>query len=361
MACVDPPGLLDPSSSTPSDRIRAWPKTCLSSQPGKRSPGDLGDALTRSTPQALEVNSTKWSRTVKPSLKFGTSGLRGLATDLIGPEARRYVRAFLRALQDRGELVPGLYLGGDFRESSAQIIEDCVAAAAELGIKAICCGTLPTPALAMHAMAASAPSIMVTGSHIPQDRNGLKFYTRLGEISKADEAAIVKGLEAATPGNYRAFAEDEAAAARQRYVVRYSDFLPRGALQGMRIGVFEHSSVARDLLVEILASFGAEITRLGRIDGFIAVDTEALSDPVLQQLEGWVRQHKLDAIFSTDGDADRPLMIDGTGRGDTGHIQYRDRSRWLLRGRSSNSRGLAIRHRSHDERHPCRRPPRHRL
>lgn len=298
---------------------------------------------------------------MKPSLKFGTSGLRGLATDLIGPEARRYVRAFLRALQDRGELVPGLYLGGDFRESSAQIIEDCVAAAAELGIKAICCGTLPTPALAMHAMAASAPSIMVTGSHIPQDRNGLKFYTRLGEISKADEAAIVKGLEAATPGNYRAFAEDEAAAARQRYVVRYSDFLPRGALQGMRIGVFEHSSVARDLLVEILASFGAEITRLGRIDGFIAVDTEALSDPVLQQLEGWVRQHKLDAIFSTDGDADRPLMIDGTGRGDTGHIQYRDRSRWLLRGRSSNSRGLAIRHRSHDERHPCRRPPRHRL
>lgn len=151
-------------------------------------------------------------------------------------------------------------------------MEDCVAAAAELGVKAISCGTLPTPALATHAIAARAPSIMVTGSHIPEDRNGLKFYTRQGEISKADEVAIVNALEAQMPGYYKATAEDETGPARQRY----TDFLPPEALQGIRIGMFEHSSVARDLLVEILAFFGAEVTRLGRIGGFIAVDTEAL-------------------------------------------------------------------------------------
>lgn len=249
-----------------------------------------------------------------PSLKFGTSGLRGLATDLIGPETRRYARAFLRVLQERGEAIPALYLGGDFRKSTAQIIKDCTAAAAELGIKVIYCGTLPTPALAAHAIAAGAPSIMVTGSHIPEDRNGLKFYTRQGEISKADEMAIAEALETETPGDYQASAEDETAAARQRYIERYADFLPPRALEGMRIGVFEHSSVARDLLVDILASFGAEITRLGRIEGFVAVDTEALFDPVFQPLEGWVRQHRLDAVVSTDGDADRPLLMDGTGR-----------------------------------------------
>lgn len=66
--------------------------------------------------------------------------------------------------------------------------------------------------------------------------------------------------------------------------------------------------------MDILASFGAEITRLGRIEGFVAVDTEALSDTVFRPLEGWVRQHRLDAIASTDGDADRPLLMDGAGR-----------------------------------------------
>ncbi|EYB47298.1 hypothetical protein BU65_24160 [Escherichia coli] len=35
------------------------------------------------------------------------------------------------------------------------------------------------------------PGIMVTGSHIPYDRNGLKFYTPEGEITKADEQEIL--------------------------------------------------------------------------------------------------------------------------------------------------------------------------
>ena len=34
------------------------------------------------------------------SLKFGTSGIRGLATDLVGEESRRYAAAFLRYLED---------------------------------------------------------------------------------------------------------------------------------------------------------------------------------------------------------------------------------------------------------------------
>ena len=36
------------------------------------------------------------------SLKFGTSGLRGLATDLVGAESRRYTAAFVAHLRTRG-------------------------------------------------------------------------------------------------------------------------------------------------------------------------------------------------------------------------------------------------------------------
>lgn len=55
-------------------------------------------------------------------------------------------------------------------------------------------GAVPTPVLALAARNAAA--IMITGSHIPADRNGLKFYTRSGEITKADEAKIQDGLGA---------------------------------------------------------------------------------------------------------------------------------------------------------------------
>ena len=52
-------------------------------------------------------------------------------------------------------------------------------------------GMVPTPVLyfATHHLGA-ASGVMVTGSHIPADRNGLKFYLPGGEIAKSDEAAI---------------------------------------------------------------------------------------------------------------------------------------------------------------------------
>ncbi len=53
------------------------------------------------------------------------------------------------------------------------------------------CGRVPTPALALAGLARVVPSIMVTGSHIPFDRNGIKFYTPRGEISKQDEQPIL--------------------------------------------------------------------------------------------------------------------------------------------------------------------------
>ena len=66
----------------------------------------------------------------------------------------------------------------------------CASAAKQLGLTVIYYGVIPTPALAYKAMAMGVPAIMVTGSHIPFDRNGLKFYRPDGEISKADELAI---------------------------------------------------------------------------------------------------------------------------------------------------------------------------
>jgi phosphomannomutase len=253
------------------------------------------------------------------SLKFGTSGLRGLASDLVGNAARRYAGAFARHIVGTGQAGSGrVYLARDYRESSPAIVADCAIAVRAAGLEPVDCGVLPTPALALHAMADGGTAIMVTGSHIPADRNGLKFYVPKGEISKVDEAGIVAALLDAVPDGLGG-ARDAYPQAGDRYRQRYRGLLPADALDGWRIGVFEQSSVARDLLVSLLTRAGALVVRLGRSESFIPVDTEAFSDAIFAPRFDWIAQHRLDAIVSTDGDGDRPLVIDGAGefvRGD---------------------------------------------
>lgn len=255
------------------------------------------------------------------SLKFGTSGLRGLAVDLQGQAARQYVTAFLAHLATSGQGGGGrVYLARDFRASSQAIVDDCAVAIAQFELEPVDCGAIPTPALALHAMVAGCAAIMVTGSHIPADRNGLKFYGPAGEISKDDEAGILAALSTRPTADRRAIAmADEAGLAVERYVERFATLLPPGALSGLRIGVFEHSSVARDLLLDVLARAGAQTIGLGRTESFVAVDTEAFGDAVLAPLKGWIESEDLDLLVSADGDGDRPLLMDGNGefvRGD---------------------------------------------
>ena len=258
---------------------------------------------------------------VAASLKFGTSGLRGLAQDLVGREARRYTAGFLAHLGQQGLLGPGpVLLGRDRRASSPQIAEDCAVAVAAAGRQPIECGCLPTPALALQAMALGCPAIMITGSHIPADRNGLKFYTPRGEITKADEEGILAALPVQGPEATGPVAmADGNPQAGDRYRQRYRGLLEAGSLGGWRLGVFEHASVAADILVSLLTRAGAEVVRIGRSADFVAVDTEAVADPVFAERHDWIRSHRLDGIVSTDGDGDRPLVIDDTGdflRGD---------------------------------------------
>ena len=244
------------------------------------------------------------------TVKFGTSGLRGLVTGMTPALITAHVQAFLVACDTGGVLC----VGRDLRPSSPRIAEDVIRAARAMGCRVIDCGALPTPALALAAQAAGAGAVMVTGSHIPADRNGLKFYTRTGEITKADEAAILAHLDdthspADTPGIL--VTDDTAAAA---YVARYVDAFGAGALGGQRIGVYSHSAVGRDDLMQILTALGAEVVELGRSAHFIPVDTEAVDAQTRAQIAAWVAEHSLDALVSTDGDSDRPLLADETGR-----------------------------------------------
>ncbi|OOY18433.1 phosphomannomutase [Thioclava sp. DLFJ5-1] len=241
--------------------------------------------------------------------KFGTSGLRGLVTELTDALVTDYTRAFISACP-QGEAV---HVGWDLRPSSPAIAETVIAAIRAAGLTAIREGALPTPALALASMGAGNSAIMVTGSHIPADRNGLKFYVPHGEIAKEDEAAILDRLGQDHPAAEKPGPEIPGADSAARYIARYVDGFGAEALDGLRIGVYQHSSVARDILVTAVQAMGATAVPLARSDVFIPVDTEAVDPDTRKTLQGWCAEHGLDAVISTDGDADRPMLSDETG------------------------------------------------
>lgn len=248
---------------------------------------------------------------------FGTSGARGLVADMTDAVCFAYALAFLHAVDAR----PGsrVALGMDLRPSSPRIAGACAAAIRHAGLEPDFCGAIPTPALAFYAQEQGMPAIMVTGSHIPFDRNGIKFYRAEGEITKADEVAI---NNAALPMPDEVAAEDlppANPAATKLYADRYLDFFPGQPLQGMRLGFYQHSSLARDILTDIAQGLGAQVIPLGRTDAFVPIDTEAVSEADAAMARRWAEEHQFDAILSTDGDADRPLLGDEQGhwlRGD---------------------------------------------
>jgi phosphomannomutase len=278
-------------------------------------------------------------------LKFGTSGRRGLVADLTQLEVYLNATAELEYLQSLPKAAGGIargdefYFACDLRPSSTALVGQRGAIATAIaralkdaGMKPAFLGAIPTPALASYALARGKGSMMVTGSHIPFDRNGYKTNSSAGELLKRDEAPIQSRSEqvrarlyaqpaAASPfdasGRLREGATElpaPAPAAAEAYLRRYTEFFAGQSLQGMRLLVYQHSAVGRDLLVELLRRFGAEVIPAGRSETFVPIDTEAIDAEqlgVIGQLAAaaWRQHGPLDAVVSTDGDSDRPLIL----------------------------------------------------
>lgn len=275
-------------------------------------------------------------------LTFGTSGLRGLISDITDIEAYVNTRGFLRYLGDKKEGARGetLSLGLDLRPSTPRIARAVAQAFHDEGVLVENVGQLPSPALLSYALGQGRASVMVTGSHIPFDRNGIKFNLKAGEVLKEDEPGILdRVLEVRSEEYNRPVGESvfddkgfflpnraqalppETPAAREAYLRRYRDFFPAQGLLGVRVLFYQHSAVGRDIITDILRGAGAAVLPVGRSEEFVPIDTEDISDDRLRDLQCMADNARgkgapVDALVSTDGDSDRPLVCgvrsDGT-------------------------------------------------
>ena len=278
-------------------------------------------------------------------LGFGTSGRRGKVVDLTQLEIYLNALAELEYLQSLPLTEGGIRRGEDFyfaydlrpsssefvaqEEGRGEIAQAIVKAITDAGMQAVNLGRIPTPALASFALSRNKGSIMVTGSHIPFERNGYKTNSSRGELLKQQEAPINEQVRQVRqrlyeqPWEQSLFDERgmlkcghqelpaEHGAARAAYIERFTNFFSGSTLKGKRILVYQHSAVGRDLLVEILERLGAQVVKGGRSDTFVPIDTENIDAAQLAVIQGLADASSgpLDAVVSTDGDSDRPLVL----------------------------------------------------
>ena len=279
-------------------------------------------------------------------LSFGTSGLRGLVTDMTDLECYINMVGFLRFLEQTGEIQAGslINLAGDLRVSTPRIMATVQQAALDGGYEIEYYGLIPTPALALRSLKQAVPGVMVTGSHIPADRNGIKFYKSAGEVLKPDEAAI-KAAVAEVRAEIYAMTEfkfdssgmllnsaavgEVSDVAATEYLARYVDVFA-GTLNNRKIVLYQHSAVGRDLLVTLFEALGAKVVAVGRSEVFVPIDSEnvqAAEQAYFRELAG--KYPDAFAIISTDGDSDRPFLIDEAGEFHRGDVLGAVVATWL--------------------------------
>ena len=256
---------------------------------------------------------------------FGTDGVRGrVGVSPITPDfvmrlgyAAGRVLAKAKAGSTSGGR-PTVLIGKDTRISGYMLEASLEAGFSAAGVDVMLAGPMPTPAIAYltRALRLSA-GVVISASHNPYHDNGIKFFSESGsKLPDAVESAIEALLDdpivcVASEKLGKAKRLDDA---RGRYIEFCKSTFPNELdLRGLKIVVDCAHGAAYHIAPDVFHELGAEIVPIGTQpnglninDGFGATAPEALAEAV--------KSHKADLGIALDGDADRLLMVDATGR-----------------------------------------------
>ena len=253
---------------------------------------------------------------------FGTDGVRGVANEVLTPElALDLALAAARVLSEAGEFTghrPFAVVGRDPRASGEFLEAAVVAGLASAGVDVIRLGVLPTPGVAFLTASTGADfGVMLSASHNPMPDNGIKFFARGG--TKLDDA-----LEDAIEGRLgeRWSRPTGAAVGRVRedpslgesYIAHLVDSLERPvSLDGITVVVDCANGAAFQTGPAAFESQGAKVIRIHAEPDGTNINLNAGSTH-MDALRSAVIDHGADLGIALDGDADRCLAVDATGR-----------------------------------------------
>ncbi len=253
---------------------------------------------------------------------FGTDGIRGLvgAAPITPDFVMRLGYAAGKVLTNAqsATVKPTVLIGKDTRISGYMLEAALEAGFAAAGVDVMLAGPMPTPAIAYLTRALRlAAGVVISASHNPYQDNGIKFFSHLGaKLPDAVENAIEIELESPmscveSDKLGRAKRLDDA---QGRYIEFCKSTFPNELdLRGLKIVVDCAHGAAYNIAPHVFHELGAEVIAIGnKPDGFNINDGFGATSP--DAMAAAVRAHGADLGVALDGDADRLIMCDASGR-----------------------------------------------
>ena len=254
---------------------------------------------------------------------FGTDGIRGsVGTAPITPDFVMHLGHAAGKVLARSENAvtgrPTVLIGKDTRISGYMLEAALEAGFTAAGVDVLLAGPIPTPAVAYltRALRLSA-GVVLSASHNPYQDNGIKFFSAQGNklpdaVEEAIEAALETPMLCVTSEKLgRAKRLDDA---RGRYIEFCKSTFPNELdLRGMKLVVDCAHGAAYHIAPDVFHELGAEVVAIGnQPNGFNINERCGATAP--QALSEAVRTHSADLGIALDGDADRLIMVDSSGR-----------------------------------------------
>ena len=241
---------------------------------------------------------------------FGTDGVRGVAgVDLTSDLARELGAAAAR-FAGRGEAI---VIGRDTRESGPELEAALVEGIVSAGGRAVRTGVLPTPGVAVLArLEGAALGCVISASHNPYQDNGIKFLRGDGrKLSDGDESAIEALIGEVTVGDDGDASVLEGAA--ETYVAWLAENFGEGVASGPPIGVDCANGAAFAVAPALFRALGEPVAVIGDTPDGRNINL-GVGSTHLDAISRLVAERGLWAGIAFDGDADRCLAVDSTGR-----------------------------------------------
>ena len=271
---------------------------------------------------------------------FGTDGVRGTANThpmtaemalRLGEAAGRYFR------RDGGDS-HRVVIGKDTRLSGYMLENALTAGLTGTGMNVLLLGPVPTPAVGFLTRSMRADmGIMISASHNPHQDNGIKFFGpdgfKLSDEAELEIEALAGGQVALAPPEQIGRAkriED----GRGRYQEYAKTTFPTGLrLDGLKVVIDCANGAAYRAAPEVLWELGAEVIPVGVAPNGTNINLNCGSTHT-DTAAGAVVAHGADVGICLDGDADRVMILDQTGRvADGDQIMALLAGRWAEEGR----------------------------
>ncbi len=252
---------------------------------------------------------------------FGTDGIRGTAnkTPMMAETALRIGMA-AAAHFTRGDHRHRVVIGKDTRLSGYLLEPALTSGFVSMGMDVILVGPMPTPAVAMLTKTLRADlGVMISASHNPYQDNGIKLFDSDG-YKLSDEVEIEIESRFASDMTPNLAASDKLGRAKRLDDAngRYNEYVKQTFPKNMRLDNLKlvidcANGAAYKVAPQVLWELGADVVPIGvNPDGFNINDNcgSTAADKMCSQ----VVAHNADLGIALDGDADRVLIADETGR-----------------------------------------------